>query len=204
MNRKVIGTLVLTCTAAVSVCSLQLFADDAKSPPAPAAGDMAAMMEAWTKFATPGPEHAQLAKSAGEWETFVEDLTPGMGNEKTTGTATAKMIMGGRYLQEDVKGTMMGQPYEGMAITGFDNQTKEYFSTWIDSMGTGIAYQKGKMVGGKMEMSGEMTCPMKDKPITMKSTFTPESADKHVMEMTMTDHDGKPMGAMRITYTRKK
>ena len=37
-------------------------------PPAPTdSAGMAAMMKAWQDFATPGPEHAWMAESAGTW-----------------------------------------------------------------------------------------------------------------------------------------
>lgn len=162
------------------------------------------MMAAMEKFATPGPEHAALAKWEGEWATEMEDLTPGAPGGKSSGTATAKMIMGGRYLQEEFKGMAMGMPFEGMAITGYDNQRKDYFSTWIDTMGTGIMISRGTKSGEKMDMTGEMTCPMMDKPGTTHSTITAMGDDKHVMEMMMTAPDGSPMGAIRVTYTRKK
>ena len=199
-----IGISAFVCIAAVAVSGVKLFAEDPKPATPPGQMDQAAMMKAWEAYATPGTEHAELAKSVGEWDAKVEDLTPGMGNEVSMGTAKSTMIMGGRFLQEEFKGTMMGMPFEGMALTGYDNQQKQYFSTWIDSMGTGIMVSQGKMAGNKMEMSGTMTCPMHDKPGTCKSTIDFESPDKHVMNMTMSAPDGSPMGVMRITYTRKK
>ena len=43
------------------------------------APDMAAMMEAWMKGATPGEEHATIAKSAGTWKATVKAWTaPGI------------------------------------------------------------------------------------------------------------------------------
>jgi len=38
----------------------------------------------------------------------------------------------------------MGMPFEGMGLDGYDNASKEYISIWIDNMGTGIMYMKGK------------------------------------------------------------
>lgn len=208
------AAVVACCLAAVAFTGVKLFADDAKkdmakdmkpaTQPAGTPVDMAAMMKAWEKYATPGSEHADLAKMEGEWTTEMEDLTPGMGGEKSTGTSTAKMIMGGRILQEEFKGTTMGMPFEGMALTGYDNQLKQYWSTWIDSMGTGIMTSRGTASGDKMEMNGQMTCPMHDKPGTTHSVLTEMGPDKHVLNMTMTGPDGSMMGAMRITYTRKK
>jgi Protein of unknown function (DUF1579) len=210
--RKSIAIVVAGVCMVAGVLGLQSQAQDKapdkvadKAPAMPGGMDMNAMMKAWEAYATPGPEHAHLAKMAGEWDTFVEDLTPGMGNEKSTGSASSKMIMGGRFLLEEFKGTMMGQPFEGMALLGYDNIRKEYVSTWIDTMGTGVAVMYGTMPNKTtMDMAGECSCPMLDKPMKMVSSTVSESDDKHVMTMNMSSQDGQPMGAMRITYTRKK
>ncbi|MCK7481868.1 MAG: DUF1579 domain-containing protein [Candidatus Moduliflexus flocculans] len=36
------------------------------------------------------------------------------------------MILGGRYVRLTYKGEMMGQPFEGLQISGYDNITKAY------------------------------------------------------------------------------
>lgn len=208
MRSSTLRLSLAACVVAATFGSVQLFADDAKkdAKPAtqPAMMDQAAMMAAWQKYATPGKEHADLAKWEGEWVTEMEDLTPGMGGEKSHGTASARMIMGGRVLQEDFKGTTMGMPFEGMALTGYDNISRQYWSTWVDSMGTGLMASYGDMKGEKMDMKGDMSCPMQDKPAKAHYTITFSGDDKRVMDMTMTAADGSPLGVMRITYTRKK
>ena len=37
----------------------------------------------------------------------------------------------------------MGIPYRGHGMTGFDNVTDKYWSTWNDSMSTGIMVTEG-------------------------------------------------------------
>ena len=38
---------------------------------------------------------------------------------------------------------MMGQPFSGVGIDGYDNLRKKYVTTWIDTMGTGIFSMEG-------------------------------------------------------------
>jgi hypothetical protein len=52
-------------------------------------------------------------------------------------TCTNTMILGGRYQQSMIKGNMMGMPFEGMGLLGYDNAQKLFYSTWVDNMGTG-------------------------------------------------------------------
>ena len=59
------------------------------------------------------------------------------------GTSSAEMILGGRYIRSISKGVMMGMPFEGQMIQGFDNKTKEYTAVWIDNFGTGVTVSKG-------------------------------------------------------------
>lgn len=102
------------------------------------------MMEKWKEFATPNENHKVLDTLVGSWDHTVKWwMSPGGNPEESKGTSEIKWIMGGRYLQQLVQGTSMGQPFEGMGITGYDNAKKEYNSIWIDNMGTGIMMTTG-------------------------------------------------------------
>ncbi len=100
---------------------------------------------------------------------------------------------------------MMGKPFQGVGITGYDNFKKKYVSFWIDNMGTGMLTSEGgadaeaKMITfqGKMDdpMSGQ-----KDKP--MKFIIRILGPNKHTFEMhDLSLGDKSKMGEM--TYTRK-
>jgi hypothetical protein len=58
---------------------------------------------------------------------------------ETKGTSSVKWVLGGRYLMEQTRGTIMGQPHEGIGITGYDNYKNMYVATWMD-------YQLSKLV----------------------------------------------------------
>ena len=60
-----------------------------------------------------------------------------------SGTATRSMALDGRVLVEDVDCTMMGAPMTGHGMTGYDNVSGKYWSTWTDSMSTGIMVSQG-------------------------------------------------------------
>ena len=103
----------------------------------------AAMMEAWMKAATPGPHHARLQKSVGDWKTMVK-VWHGAGEPQVSeGKSTIKSILGGRYVEEHFEGMAMGQPFTGRGISGYDNVTKRYTSLWMDSMSTSILFFEG-------------------------------------------------------------
>ncbi len=101
--------------------------------------DPQAMMEAWKKLATPGEPHKLFASLAGNWTTTTKEwMEPGKPPTESTGTADMKMLLDGRFLYQEFNAQMMGQPFSGIGIDGYDNITKKYVTAWIDTMGTGI------------------------------------------------------------------
>ena len=91
-------------------------------------GDQAEMMKKWQEYMTPGPAQQSLAKMAGAWKAEVTIFDSSGKEMKSDGTADYEMILGGRYLKSNFKGTMMGMPMEGMGLDAYDNATKEYIS----------------------------------------------------------------------------
>ncbi len=114
--------------------------------------------------------------------------------------------MGGRYLQEDFKGTMMGGPFEGMGITGFDNLKKAYVGSWVDNMGTGVTTSEGTYDAAKKTITCTSQCPdaMMTKYVPDRMVTTLVDANTHKMEMYGPDKSGKEFRCMEITYTRAK
>ncbi len=106
--------------------------------------DIQKIMAIYQKVGTPGDPHKLLAKLEGNWTTrsrgWMEPDKPPM---ESSGTCEQKMILGGRYLRQEYTGDMMGTPYTGINILGYNNHTKTYESVWIDTMGTGVFYFVG-------------------------------------------------------------
>jgi hypothetical protein len=209
-----------TCTAlAAAVVLTAAFATqdkgkDAKPKPAsaPAAGAAApamdpAMMAKWTAFMTPGPEHKVLDACVGKWTSHIKMwMDPAAPAMESEGTAEGKWIMGGRYLQEDFKSTMMGMPFEGMGLTGFDNIKKAYVGSWIDNMGTGVTTMEGAYDAAKKTISCTSQCPdpTMTKYVSSRMVSTLVDANSHKLEMYGPDKSGKEFRCMEITYTRAK
>jgi hypothetical protein len=54
-----------------------------------------------------------------------------------------KMLLDGRFLYQEFKSQMMGQPFSGIGIDAYDNVRKKYVTAWMDTMGTGIFIMEG-------------------------------------------------------------
>lgn len=168
--------------------------------------DMQAIMEIYKNIGTPGEPHKALAKLEGSWTTLSRGwMEPGKPPVESSGTCEQKMILGGHYLQQTYSGDMMGQPFTGICLMGFDNHTKKYESIWIDSMSTGIFYFKG--TASKDGRTITQKCSYDD-PIKGPSvwrTVTVIKDDKTLeFAMFITPKGGKEEKMMEMTIARKE
>jgi len=176
-----------------------------EEPIAEAPLDSAAQMKAWTEYATPGNLHKMMADETGTWNcemTFWMD--PNAKPEKATSTATIKMILGGRYQEANYSGMMMGQPFEGKSTLAYNNASKEFTTTFIDNMGTGIMVATGKFdeKSKSMELKGEMVNPLNGKKTPYREIYTIVDANTRKMEM-FDFKNGEEYKSMEILMKRK-
>ncbi len=164
------------------------------------------MMEAWMKAATPGPEHQRLESLAGSWAGVVKMwMEPGKPPIESTCTTERKWILGGRFLQEEVKGQFMGQPFHGIGLTGYDNLQKKYTGVWVDSMSTAISTSLGTAdASGKvLTYTREEIDPLSGKKTKGKDVLHLKGPDQQLLEMFKEGPNGKEIKVMEITFTRK-
>ncbi|MCP4633461.1 MAG: DUF1579 domain-containing protein [candidate division Zixibacteria bacterium] len=166
------------------------------------------VMKIYMKYATPGEQHKQLQADVGSWEFSTKWWEEeGAKPEESKGTSEVKAIFGGKFIYEDVSGEMMGNPFKGIAITGYDNFKEQYVSFWIDEMSTSmmISYgtpdESGKLVTYEGTYDDLITGE-KDKK--SKSIMRIIDNDNRIYEMFEWDEDGKEYKSFEIVYTRKK
>ena len=174
------------------------------APPAPSPGEQA-MMEAFQKAATPGPQHARLAEAVGTYDMVVKSWqSPDAPPTTDTGVSTRRMVLGGRVMVEEAKATMMGQPFDGLGLHGFDNVSGKYWATWNDSVGTGLMVAEGDCDGqGACTFTGSWNDPVTKGKVTARMTSHWTDANTEIFEMHGPGPDGKEMKMMQITYTRR-
>jgi len=170
--------------------------------------DSATAMKAMMEAGTPGEPHKVLAKSTGTWSADVTHwMADGAPPQKATGKSVNTMIYGGRYQQSKFSGNMMGMPFEGTAIMGYDNTEKKYFSTWIENMSTAVMITWGTWddASKSITLTGTMKNPANGHDCDLKEIFKIIDDNSHVMELYGPDpKTGKEYKMMEIKYTRKK
>lgn len=152
----------------------------------------------------PTAEHKQLHERVGVWDAaFKMD----MGGPEPM-TSTAKMTyesFGPFWIVGRYEGDMMGQPFSGMEISGYDPEMKKYVSYWLDTTSSEFSSMHGTWNAEKSQM--KMTsdepqmCHLNGQMETMIETVDVMGADKFVMKMRP---ESMSTATMEITYTRRK
>jgi hypothetical protein len=198
--------ILCTVVALTMLASVVSMAADPKKPAAPTPEQQKAQMDAMMAAVMPGPSHEAMKKLEGEFDYTITMMMPGMPPQEYKGHRSAKMIMGGRYLDETYTGTFMNMPFEGHGTMAYDNVQKKYLSTWIDNMGTGIMFGSGSgdAAGTTWTMNAEMADPQTGKMTPTRSVTTVVDADHITMDMFGPGPDGKEAKMMSIAATRTK
>jgi hypothetical protein len=167
--------------------------------------DTQAMMEMYQKLATPGEPHKLFATLAGSWTTTTKEwMDPGKPPTESTGTADMKMLLDGRFLYQEFTSQMMGQPFSGIGIDGYDNLRKRYVTAWIDTMGTGIFMMEGTAsADGKTITLKGQHAELGGGQMTHRAVWKIVDNNTQTFDMYGTHHRGKEMKMLEIAYTRK-
>jgi hypothetical protein len=186
---------------------------DEKPKPASKAGAPAGMpsqeemTKAWMAAATPGEAHKKLEPFVGSFTVKTKMwMDPSKPPEETGGTSENKWVLGGRFVEQRVEGTAMGQPFAGIGYTGYDNYKKKYIGSWTDSMGTMMMTSTGTAdaSGKKFTFWSTVDDVVMKKTVKVKSQATIVDNDHQTYEMWSPAPDGKMFKSLEVQYTRKK
>jgi hypothetical protein len=164
----------------------------------------AEMMELWKKWAVTDDHHKELFWYVGTWDT----VTKGVGPEPAKGVAEFKWIMEGRWLSQEMKSALMGMPYHGFGIMGFDRFKKKWVSTWVSNMDTAMLRFEGVVVDptGKVK---SLYCDMDeyltgehDKPA--RGVYRKVDEDTFNYELWDMAVGAEGQKVLEITYKRRK
>ena len=163
------------------------------------------MMSKMKEYSTPGEEHAKLAALVGNWKTESKFwMDPSKAPEVSKGTARNQWALGKRFIEQEYRGKVMGQAFQGSGLLGYDKVKKQYFSTWADSMGTGIMISEGSYdaANKQIDMTGKFSCPLTDSDRSARTLTRFVNKNEFVFEMFDKGPDGKEFKTMEITYKK--
>ena len=150
----------------------------------------------------PGPEHEILKRDVGVWDATIEMSAPGMPPMTMTGVETSTLVAG-RWLVTEFESEMMGQPFEGRGIAGWDPGKKAYVGVWADSLNTEFSHSESTYDPETDSLTGwmEMPDPMRG---TSKAKTVERWPDERSRVVEIFGPGGSDEPFMTMTYTKRK
>ena len=192
-------------TVAVAIGLVFSARGEGQSKKAPSDAAIAAAME---KAMTPGEAQKKLDFLVGTFDVKVRTwLDPSKPPYESTATSIATWVLGNRYVQQMLAGTIGGEPWSGIGYAGYDNVAKKYVASYMDTGSTGMEWYSGTMdADGKLaKMTATIADEVTGKPRTLEMRLRIASNGDHVTELWEGDLTGSKMAKiMELQYTRKK
>jgi hypothetical protein len=208
MKHRLLISVVTMALAGAPTCLADEKPKPASKADAPAGmPSQEEMTKAWMAAATPGEAHKKLEPFVGSFTVKTKMwMDPSKPPEETGGTSENKWVLGGRFVEQRVEGTAMGQPFAGIGYTGYDNYKKKYIGSWTDSMGTMMMTSTGTAdaTGKKFTFWSTVDDVVMKKTVKVKSQATIVDNDHQTYEMWSPAPDGKMFKSLEVQYTRKK
>jgi hypothetical protein len=167
----------------------------------------AAIAAALENAMTPGPGQKKLDFMVGTFDVKIRTWTaPTDAPTEDAAVTVASWVLGGRYVQLMLAGTIGGEPYNGIGYAGFDNTTKKYVATFIDSASTGMEWYQGGFdaTGKNAVLKGSVANPVTAKPSLLEMRLTIDAAGNHVTELWGYGLGDKLFKLMELTYIKRK
>ena len=146
----------------------------------------------------PQKEHEFLEKLVGDW-----NVTLFVMGEEIEGKEHNELIAGGLWLTSEFSANMMGQPFQGHGILGYDTKKKKYVSVWVDPSRTDLIIMEATMKG-TTRSGTTMMIGMTGEKVETKVVETMPDDNHRLLRFLQKGPDGKEMQLMKIEYKRAK
>jgi hypothetical protein len=173
----------------------------------PTQQDQQKAMEAYMKMGAVTENHVYLKNLEGRWKvTSRAWMAPGTPPQTSESVGTGRLILGGRFLEMEIKGMMFGQPFEGLQIFSYDNLKKKYVTFWIDSTSTMFYFTEGTRDAAAKTVTETGLWPdaLTGGLTKVRSVTKWVSPDEFVYELYMTGADGKEFKTLENRAVRAK
>ena len=159
-------------------------------------------MPAWAQKTK---EHEALKRYVGEWDVVTKFwMDPTAPPREGKATATAKLMFGGLFLEENFSSEWMGQPFEGRHILSCDTIDKEYVGVWFDSFAPIMSISRGAEKDGVVTKTGMNPDWASGKKVKSWTKQHWVNDDQFMLRFFKNGPDGKELMTMELVYTRKK
>ena len=169
--------------------------------------DKAATVAAMQNAMDPGEGQKKLEFMVGTFDVKIRTwVDPSKPPVESTASSVATWVLGKRFVQQMLSGHVGGEPWQGIGYAGFDNISKQYVATYMDSGSTGMEWFTGAMdADGK---AAKLTATTHDaitlKPVKAEMRLGIAANGDHITSLWQAGAGGKMVKVMELQYTRKQ
>jgi hypothetical protein len=156
------------------------------------------------KLAQPSAQHKLLTDMVGKFTQKIKfNIAPGQSMEGD-GSGETKSIIGGRFIQINSVGKMMGMETEVMTIMGYDRRKNKYTLFSIDGMGTYSVSAEGDYDAATkiMTLKGTEEDPKTNMKMDFKFVFDLSNDKIRKMDIIFLNPDGSENKMVEVTNTK--
>ncbi|EMY77594.1 PF07617 family protein [Leptospira weilii serovar Ranarum str. ICFT] len=149
--------------------------------------------------------HKELESLVGNWKGVGQMMfEEGKITDESPIAGTMKLVLGGRFILHEYKGSYAGEPLEGIAIYGYHIDKKRYESAWIESFGMGTGILFSEVISGATERSftGHYGGETPETRWGWKTSIEKDGNDKLTIFSQNLRPNGEKAGGVRILYER--
>ena len=157
------------------------------------------------QLGNPGPEHERMEWRLGTWAGEVTYWPfPGAPPVTTAATSKAAWVLDGRWIRQEFRSEVNGQPFEGLGLLGYDRIAGQYVSMWFDSTSTGVLTLTGDCEGECLELvlAGTRVDPQTGKEYGVRQVVRRLDAERFMVEFYDQLDDGSMFKSLEIRWRR--
>ncbi|XDD49025.1 DUF1579 domain-containing protein [Leptospira sp. WS92.C1] len=150
--------------------------------------------------------HKELESLVGNWKGVSQMMfEEGKVTDQSPITGSIKLVLGGRFLLHEYKGSFEGEPFEGIAFYGYHIDKQKYESAWIESfgMGTGILFSEGTPGATDWSFTGHYGGETPETRWGWRTSIEKDGNNKLTIFSQNLRPDGAKAGGFRILYERE-
>jgi len=195
------------------ICIIGILAA-ALGPALPAAAQSAVKVAAEAPMAralenamTPGEGQKRLDPLIGTFNVAIKIwVTPEGPPIETTAASVNTWVLGGRFVQMMLNGDAPNAPFSGTGHIGYDNVSKNYQASWMDTGSTAITLYTGKLdaAGKSALMKGSIANAITGKPSPVELRMSINADGSHLTQLWGQGKGSKMVKLMELRYTKVK
>jgi len=166
-----------------------------------------AAVQALDNAMTPGEGQKRLDSMIGSFDVTVLVWTnPAKPPLEFKGSAVNTWTLGGRYVQTMLAAVMDGDKFDGIGYYGYDNATRSYQASWMDTGSTAIGWYRGKMdkSGRAALLKSVQASSSSGTPLELELRVSIAEGGDHVTQLWGAPTGGKAFKLMELRSVRTK